>query len=86
MTNYNIYYEVTEESALKLIQKKKYNKIILISNCGNNFAGRNFVDKARKILEFNIMVLFFGNWIGHLNWIKNYPNSLFINTDNFFRY
>ena len=85
MTNFNIYYEVTSEDALKLIWRKKYNKIILISNCGDNFYGRNFVDKARKILGFNVMVLFFGNWIGHLDWIKDYPNSLFTNNDLFYR-
>ena len=85
MTNFNIYYETNEKDALKLIWKKKYNKIILISNCGDNFAGRNFIDKARKILQFNAMVLFFGAWEGHLNWIKDYPNSLFTNTDKFYR-
>ena len=31
------------------------------------------------------MVLFFGAWEGHLNWIKDYPNSLFTNTDEFYR-
>ncbi len=85
MTNFNLYYETNEKDALKLIWRKKYNKIILLSNCGANYAGRNFVDKARKILQFNVMVLFFGCNINHLNWIKDYPNSLFTDVDEFYR-
>jgi len=85
MTNFNLYFEHKFENALILIWKKKYNKIILISSCGDNFSGRNFIDRVREILNFNIMVLFYDNSIENLNWIKNYPNSLFTNTEQFFR-
>ena len=85
MTNFNLYFEDKIENALILIWKKKYNKIILISSCGDNCSGRNFIDRVREMLNFNIMVLFYDNSVENLNWIKNYPNSLFANTEQFFR-
>ena len=85
MTNFNLYFEDKIENALILIWKKKYNKIILISSCGDNCSGRNFIDRVREMMKFNIMVLFYDNSVENLNWIKNYPNSLFANTEQFFR-
>ena len=88
MQDYNLYPARSTLEALKLVWKKKYNKIILISNCGNKindeYEGKIFADKARKILGFNAFILFFGSWEGHLNWIKNYPNCLFTNIPDFF--
>ena len=43
--------------------------------------GRKYIDKVRKILGFNVMVLFFTNDFEHLKWIKDYPNSLFCADD-----
>lgn len=80
----NLYIETSTESALKLIWKKKYNKIILITNVGSNLEGKKYIDKARIILGFNVIVLFFASSSRHLEWIKNYPNSLFTNTSDFF--
>ena len=77
MTGYNVYTENNTKDALKLIWRKRFNKIILITNVGENLEGKKFVDKVRKILGFDIMVLFFANYYGHLDWIKNYQNSLF---------
>jgi hypothetical protein len=89
MQNYNLYPAHSTLEALKLVWKKKYNKIILISNCGDKiideYEGKIFADKARKILGFNAFILFFGSWEGHLNWIKNYPNCLFTNTPKFYK-
>jgi len=82
MTGYNLYTESDTKEALKLIWRKRFNKIILITNVGKNLEGKKFVDKVRKILEFNVMVLFFANDLNHLNWIKNYPNSLFCMDDD----
>ena len=88
MQNYNLYPARSTLAALKLVWKKKYNKIILISNCGDKindeFEGKIFADKARKILGFNAFILFFGSWEGHLNWVKNYPNCLFTNVPDFY--
>ena len=77
MTGYNLYTESDTRSALKLVWRKRYNKIILITNVGENLEGRKYIDKVRKILGFNAMVLFFTNDFEHLKWIKDYPNNLF---------
>ena len=87
MTGYNVYTENNTKDALKLIWRKRFNKIILITNVGKNLEGKKFVDKVRKILGFDIMVLFFANDYGHLDWIKNYQNSLFcIDKDTVIKY
>ena len=81
MTGYNLYTESDTNSALKLVWKKKYNKIILITNVGHDLEGKKYIDKVRKILKCNAMVMFFTNNFEHLNWIKDYPNSLFCMDD-----
>ena len=81
MTGYNLYTESDTQSALKLVWRKRFNRIILITNVGYNLEGKTFVDKARKILGFDVMVLFFVNDFNHLNWIKDYPNCLFCMDD-----
>ena len=77
----NVYKCQTTEEALALVNKKKYNKIILISNIGSDYGGRDFVDKARYIIGNNVIVLFSAYSIDHLQWIKNYPNALFSNDE-----
>jgi DNA-binding response OmpR family regulator len=54
---YNIYLCETTSKALKLIKRKKYNKIILISNIGNNLNGKKIIDEARKIIKNDTIVL-----------------------------
>ena len=39
-------------------QGKKYNKIILLSNIGQDLGGKKFVDEARKIIKNDVIVLF----------------------------
>ena len=82
--NYNIYPCETTEEAIKLVKRKKYNKIILISNVGKNFGGKSFVDQARQIIGNDIIVLFLAYKISHLDWIKNYKNAIFSNKPNFY--
>jgi len=84
MAKYNIYPCETSEEALKLVERKKYNKIILISNVGKDREGKKFVDKARKIIGNNVIVLFLAYNIAHLKWIKYYKNSLFSNDPLFY--
>ena len=74
--NINVYIESTTEKALELIKKKKFNKIILI----------RFVEIARKILGFDVMVLFFSANNDHLKWIQNFPNALYTNNSKFYQY
>jgi len=81
---YNIYPCETTELALELVKRKKYNKVILISNVGADFGGKIFIDKARKIIGSNIIALFLAYRICHLDWIKNYKNALFSNDPKFY--
>ena len=84
MGKYNIYPCETTEEALKLVERKKYNKIILISNVGTDLGGKKFVENARKIIGNDVIVLFLAYNIKHLDWIKNYKNALFSNEPNFY--
>ena len=80
----NIYTCPTSEEAIKLVKRKKYNKIILISNIGTDYGGKIFVDNARKIIGNNVIVLFNAYNIYHLNWVKDYKNALFSNDTKYF--
>ena len=82
--NYNIYRCLTSKRAKKLIIRKKYNKIILISNIEGNLEAKVFIDYVRKIIGNNVIVLFYAYNINHLNWIKDYKNALFTNEPKFF--
>ena len=46
-------------------------KFILISNIGLDLSGKRLVEVARKILGFNIIVLFFSSNKENLKWIKD---------------
>ena len=81
---YNIYPCQTSEEALKLVERKKYNKIILISNIGTDLGGKKFVDNARKIIGNDVIVLFLAYNTAHLKWVKDYKNALFSNDPNFY--
>ena len=81
---FNIYPCETSEEALKLIKRKKYNKIILLSNIGQDLSGKKFVDRARKIIGNDVIVLFSAYDTNHLQWVQNYKNALFSNEPYFF--
>ena len=55
----NVYFESCIENALEIIKRKKFNKIIIISSIGLDLSGKRFIEIARKILGFNVMVLFY---------------------------
>ena len=84
IAKYNIYPCETTEEALELVKRKKYNKIILISNVGTDLCGKKFVDKAREIIGKDVIVLFLAYLVKHLDWIKNYKNALFSNDPKFY--
>ena len=84
VAKYNVYPCETSEEALKLIERKKYNKIILISNVGIDKAGKDFITNARKIIGSNIIALFLAYNEKHLDWIKNYKNAIFSNEPQFY--
>ena len=76
----NIYFENSVEKALEIVKRKKFNKIILISSIGLDLSGKRFVEVARKILGFDIVILFFSSNRCHLSWIQHFENALY--TDN----
>ena len=85
---FNIYPCITTEEALNLVEKKRFNKIILMSNVGkkigeNKYEGSDFVDKARKIIGNDVITLFLAYMDKHLKWIKDYKNSMFSNIEQF---
>ena len=81
---FNIYTCETSEEALKLVERKKYNKIILISNIGTDLGGKKFITEARKILGNDVIALFLAYNIKHLEWVKDFNNSLFSNEPKFY--
>ena len=80
---FNIYPCETTKEALTLVKKKKFNKIILMSNVGSDFGGRDFVNEARKIIGNDVITLFLAYMEEHLEWITEYNNALFSNIDKF---
>ena len=84
IAKYNIYPCETSEEALNLIRRKKYNKIILISNVGTDLSGKKFVSEARKIIGNDVIALFMAYNISHLDWIKDYKNAIFSNEPKFY--
>ena len=84
MAKFNIYPCETSEEALNLIKRKKYNKIILISNIGSDYGGKKFIEEARKIIGNNVVVLFNAYSINHLRWVKDFKNAFFSNQPKFY--
>jgi hypothetical protein len=80
----NAFFVGTIEKGLEIILRKRYNKIILISNIGLDLSGKKFVEVARKILGFNVMVLFFSKNKDNFECLKKFPNALFTNKNNFY--
>ena len=83
-SKFNFYPCETSEEALKIIERKKFNKIILISNVGTDLSGKKFIIDARKIIGSEIVALFLCYNIKHLDWIKNFKNALFSNDASFY--
>jgi hypothetical protein len=81
---FNVYPCSTTDEALKLVNRKKYNKIILISNVRPDKEGKKFIEQARQIIGNDVIALFFAYSIQHLDWIKNYKNALFSNNIKFY--
>ena len=71
--------------ALDIIKRKKYNKVILLSNVGIVEEAKQFINDVRTILKFDVVVLFFTASLSHLNWIKDFPNALFTTKEEFFK-
>ena len=72
------------DEALKIIKRKKYNKIILLSNVGIVDEAKKFIEDVRRILKFNVIVLFYTSKLSHLNWIKDFPIAIFTTNRSIF--
>ena len=73
--NTKIYYVKSTEEGLKLIDRKKYNKIIIITNGGNN--GEQYIKEARKIIGGNTLALVSCYMpTNHIKWVSELPNTL----------
>ena len=80
---YNLYPCQTTDEALRLVNRKKYNKIILLSNVGKNNEGINFIEKAREIIGNDVIALFIAFNTQHIYDIKKLKNALFSNLPEF---
>lgn len=81
----NIYIQNNTEKALKFIYKRRFNKMILITNIGLDLSGKKFIEVARKILGSNIIVLIYSSNKKHLEWIQNYLNVLYTSNASIFQ-
>ena len=82
--NAKIYYIKTTEEALKLIDRKKYNKIIIITNGGND--GEGFIKESRKIMESE-SIAYVSCYIpeNHIDWASQLPNTLLSDDEEIFK-
>ena len=82
--NMNLYYESSTEKALNFLIRRRHDKIILITSIGKDYSGKRFIEIARKIFGFEIMILFFSKNREHLEWIQKFPNCLYTNKYSIF--
>ena len=75
--NMKLYCRCSIEKSLKFILINKYDKVILITNVGLDLSGKRYIEIARKILGFDVIVLFFSSNPNHLKWIQKFPNCLY---------
>ena len=82
----NVYGVGEIDEALEIIKRKKYNKVIIMSNVGNDIEkAKQFIKDIRDILKFNVIIMFFTSRRSHLEWIKEIPNILFTTKDSLFK-
>ena len=80
--NSKVYYIGNEDVALKLINKKKYNKVIIMTN-GNN-DGEQFLLKARSILKTTALAVVSSlDYKSNIKWVKNHQNVILLDDKNF---
>ena len=76
--NSKVYFIQNNEEALELVERKKYNKVIIITN-GNN-DGQGFIMNARRIIGSNAIAAVTAYSVStHINWVKNMDNVLILN-------
>lgn len=82
----NVYGVGEIDEALEIIKRKRFNKVIIMSNVGDNIdMAKQFIKDIREILKFNVVILFFTSRARHSEWIKEIPNVLFTTRDKHFK-
>lgn len=81
----NVYGVDSVSKAVEIIQRKKRNKIKLMTNAGKSLTGKKLIEEARKIIGSNFVCLVFARSHGHLEWIKDMENVLFTTSSDDFR-
>lgn len=82
----NVYGVGEIDEALSILKRKQYNKLIIISNVGENIdIAKQFIKDIREILKLDVTILFFTSKMRHLDWIKEISNILFTMRDAFFK-
>ena len=80
--NSKVYYTITTDEALYLINRKKYNKIIIVTNGSNQ--GKEFILKARKIIGGNTIAAVSAYDVErHIKWVKDMKNVILLNGEDF---
>ena len=75
----NVYSSDSIEKGLEFVEKKKFNKIKLITN------NKKFIEETRKIIKSNFICLVFSNIIiNNIEWSSKMENVLFTNDENDF--
>ena len=81
----NVYFAQSMDEGLEIIQRKKKNKIKLITNSGYDFSGKKLIEEARKIIGSNFVCMVFASSIDHIKWVSKMENVLFTMTPEHFR-
>ena len=80
--NSKVYYIGETKEALDLIDRKKYNKIIIITNGANQ--AKEFILEARKIIGENIIAAVSAYDVQkHIKWVKDMNNVILLNDEEF---
>ena len=80
--NSKVYFINTTEEAIELLNKKKYNKVIIITNGSNN--GKDFITETRRIIGANTIAAVTAYDIArHISWVKDMKNVLILNGIDF---
>ena len=84
----NIFTFNSTEKALKFIinakKEKESDKFIFVTSIGKDKSGKRYIEIVRKILNFDVMVLFYSNNTDHFSWIKDFPNCLYTHKPDIF--
>ena len=83
--NMVIYCISSIEDTLEFVKKRLNDKIIFITNIGEDYSGKRLIEIIREIYGFNIIVLFYSFGTNHFSWINHFPNCLYDDDGKIFK-